>query len=51
MFIAQKNCTALISVDGAPAIEIGQDEVAFAEAIDRILNNPEWANQLGETGQ
>lgn len=25
-----------------------QDEVAFAAAIDRILSNPEWKNQLGK---
>jgi glycosyltransferase involved in cell wall biosynthesis len=24
-----------------------KDEVAFAAAIDRILSNPEWRNQLG----
>src|SRR5919202_502764 len=28
-----------------------QDEVAFADAIDRILSNPAWADQLGEIGQ
>jgi glycosyltransferase involved in cell wall biosynthesis len=25
-----------------------QDEAAFAAAIDRILSNPDWANQLGQ---
>jgi glycosyltransferase involved in cell wall biosynthesis len=25
-----------------------KDEVAFATAIDRILSNPEWRNQLGQ---
>ena len=28
-----------------------KDEEAFAQAIDRILANPEWANQLGQTGR
>jgi D-inositol-3-phosphate glycosyltransferase len=28
-----------------------QDEVAFAQAIDRILNNPEWADELGQMGR
>lgn len=28
-----------------------QDEAAFAQAIDRILSNPAWAEQLGEIGQ
>ncbi|WP_017652643.1 glycosyltransferase [Fortiea contorta] len=28
-----------------------KDEVAFGAAIDRILTNPEWAQQLGETGR
>jgi D-inositol-3-phosphate glycosyltransferase len=28
-----------------------QDEVAFANAIDRILTNPDWGKQLGETGR
>jgi glycosyltransferase involved in cell wall biosynthesis len=25
-----------------------KDEVVFAEAIDRILSNPDWRNQLGQ---
>ncbi len=28
-----------------------KDEEAFAHAIDRILANPDWANQLGEAGR
>jgi D-inositol-3-phosphate glycosyltransferase len=28
-----------------------QDDAAFAEAIDRILSNPVWADQLGEVGR
>ncbi|HBE58534.1 MAG TPA: glycoside hydrolase, partial [Cyanobacteria bacterium UBA11366] len=28
-----------------------KDEIAFREAIDRILTNPEWRNQLGEAGR
>jgi len=28
-----------------------KDEAAFAEAIDRILGNPAWGEQLGETGR
>jgi glycosyltransferase involved in cell wall biosynthesis len=28
-----------------------QDEAAFAQAIDRILSNPAWADQLGEIGR
>jgi glycosyltransferase involved in cell wall biosynthesis len=28
-----------------------QDEAAFAQAIDRILSNPAWGNQLGEIGR
>ncbi|GAC1502200.1 MAG: glycosyltransferase family 1 protein [Chamaesiphon sp.] len=28
-----------------------KDEVAFAEAIDRILSNPEWRNQLGKNAR
>ncbi|NEQ18713.1 MAG: glycosyltransferase family 1 protein [Microcoleus sp. SIO2G3] len=28
-----------------------KDEVAFAQAIDRILANPAWAFQLGQTGR
>ena len=28
-----------------------KDEVAFAAAIDRILTNPVWRNQLGEAGR
>ncbi|AFY36303.1 glycosyltransferase [Calothrix sp. PCC 7507] len=28
-----------------------KDEVAFAAAIDRILTNPDWGKQLGETGR
>ena len=28
-----------------------KDAAAFAWAIDRILSNPEWANQLGQTGR
>ncbi|HAA30633.1 MAG TPA: glycoside hydrolase [Cyanobacteria bacterium UBA8553] len=28
-----------------------QDEVAFAQAIDRILSNPEWADELGQMGR
>jgi glycosyltransferase involved in cell wall biosynthesis len=28
-----------------------QDEVAFAQAIDRILNNPVWRDQLGQAGR
>ena len=28
-----------------------QDEAAFARAIDRILSNPAWADQLGITGR
>lgn len=28
-----------------------KDEVSFAAAIDRILTNPEWSEQLGETGR
>lgn len=28
-----------------------QDEVAFAQAIDRILSNPEWGDQLGQMGR
>lgn len=28
-----------------------KDEIAFGEAIDRILTNPEWRNQLGEAGR
>lgn len=28
-----------------------KDELAFAEAIDRIVANPAWANQLGQTGR
>jgi glycosyltransferase involved in cell wall biosynthesis len=28
-----------------------KDDAAFAEAIDRILENPTWGEQLGETGR
>ncbi len=28
-----------------------KDEVAFGQAIDRILTNPEWRNKLGEAGR
>jgi glycosyltransferase involved in cell wall biosynthesis len=28
-----------------------QDEAAFAQAIDRILADPTWANQLGEVAR
>lgn len=28
-----------------------KDELAFAEAIDRILNNPAWRDRLGEMGR
>jgi glycosyltransferase involved in cell wall biosynthesis len=28
-----------------------QDEAAFAQAIDRILSNPDWAEQLGQMGR
>lgn len=28
-----------------------QDQVAFAQAIDRILSNPAWGEQLGEIGR
>lgn len=28
-----------------------QDEVAFAQAIDRILSNPEWGDELGQMGR
>ncbi|MBD1808634.1 glycosyltransferase family 1 protein [Microcoleus sp. FACHB-SPT15] len=28
-----------------------KDDAAFAEAIDRILENPAWGEQLGETGR
>lgn len=28
-----------------------KDEQAFAEAIDRILNDPQWRNQLGESAR
>ncbi|HEY9693834.1 MAG TPA: glycosyltransferase family 1 protein [Oculatellaceae cyanobacterium] len=28
-----------------------KDEVAFAEAIDRILSNPEWRNELGDNAR
>lgn len=28
-----------------------KDDVAFASAIDRILSNPDWRNQLGEAGR
>ncbi len=28
-----------------------QDEVAFAQAIDRILNNPAWGDELGQMGR
>ena len=28
-----------------------KDDVAFASAIDRILSNPDWRNQLGATGR
>ncbi len=28
-----------------------KDDVAFAEAIDRILTNPEWRNQLGQNAR
>lgn len=28
-----------------------KDEAAFAEAIDRILTNPAWRDQLGQTGR
>jgi glycosyltransferase involved in cell wall biosynthesis len=28
-----------------------KDEEAFANAIDRILANPDWANQLGQAGR
>ena len=28
-----------------------QDEAAFAQAIDRILSNPAWGDQLGEIGR
>jgi glycosyltransferase involved in cell wall biosynthesis len=28
-----------------------KDEVAFAQAIDRILANPDWRDQLGEMGR
>jgi glycosyltransferase involved in cell wall biosynthesis len=28
-----------------------QDDAAFAAAIDRILSNPEWRNQLGQAGR
>lgn len=28
-----------------------KDEIAFAQAIDRILTNPTWRDQLGQTGR
>jgi D-inositol-3-phosphate glycosyltransferase len=28
-----------------------KDDAQFAKAIDRILSNPDWANQLGEVGR
>jgi glycosyltransferase involved in cell wall biosynthesis len=28
-----------------------QDEAAFAQAIDRVLSNPTWAEELGQTGR
>ena len=28
-----------------------QDEAAFAQAIDRILSNPAWGDELGQTGR
>jgi D-inositol-3-phosphate glycosyltransferase len=28
-----------------------QDEIAFSQAIDRILSDPEWADFLGQTGR
>lgn len=28
-----------------------QDEAAFAQAINRVLSNPEWAEQLGQIGR
>jgi glycosyltransferase involved in cell wall biosynthesis len=28
-----------------------QDEAAFAQAIDRILSNPAWGDQLGQMGR
>lgn len=28
-----------------------QDEVALAQAVDRVLTNPSWGNQMGQTGR